>query len=67
MPKKDYGSCVGKCEVCTINLWECAGGKPVIFPCNIKGCPYEDASKQNLKQPHEMFSMIGSGLGQIDF
>lgn len=67
MAKKDYGACVGKCEICTINLWDSADGKPVVWPCNISGCPYEDAAQQNLKEDREMFSIIGSGLAQIDF
>ena len=45
--KKDFGASSGKCEVCTINLWENYNNKPVIWPCNIKGCPYEDPKKQN--------------------
>jgi len=65
--KKDYGTCVGKCEICTINLWDSAGGKPVVWPCNIEGCPYEDADKQNLKLKDDWFSITGSGLAQIDF
>lgn len=67
MAKKDYGEAVGKCEVCTINLWDSASDKPVIWPCNIEGCPYEDPDKQNLKEDRELFSVIGSGLAQIDF
>ena len=39
MAKKDYGLVVGKCEVCTINLWDASGGEPAIWPCNIKDCP----------------------------
>ena len=45
--KKDYGLSSGKCEVCTINLWEDHNNKPVIWPCNIKDCPYEDPKKQH--------------------
>jgi hypothetical protein len=47
MAKQDYGDCTGKCPICTINLWSSTGGKPVIFPCNIEKCPYEDPTKQN--------------------
>lgn len=55
----------GTCSVCTINLWE--DKKPSVWPCNIKGCPYEDPKKQNRKFNIEEFSATGSGLGQIDF
>lgn len=66
MAKQDYGECVGKCAVCTINLWSSTGGKPVIFPCNIVGCPYELASQQNRKINVLDFSLTGSGLAQIE-
>lgn len=65
--KIDYGECTGKCSVCTINLWSSADGKPVIFPCNIEGCPYEDASKQNKSLGLLEISPTGSGLAQIEF
>lgn len=67
MSKTDYGDCTGKCPVCTINLWANNGNKPVIWPCNLKGCPYEDASKQNRHLGVLTSSTTGSGLGQIDF
>ena len=41
MAKKDFGNVVGKCEICTINLWDSTDGKPAIWPCNVNGCPYE--------------------------
>jgi hypothetical protein len=65
MSKKDYGECVGTCSVCTINLWSCNEGKPVIWPCNIAGCPYEKADTQNARVPPFLKSLTGSGLGQI--
>lgn len=67
MVKVNYGDCVGKCSVCTINLWSSSGGKPVIWPCNIKDCPYEDPAKQNRHIGQQLLSSTGSGLAQIDF
>lgn len=67
MAKKDYGECVGKCEICTINLWSSAEGNPVVWPCNIEKCPYEDPKEQNRHLNEKVISMIGSGLAQIDF
>jgi hypothetical protein len=66
MAKQDYGECTGKCPICTINLWGSTGGKPVIFPCNIEKCPYEDPTKQNRKITDLNFSLTGSGLAQIE-
>ena len=67
MAKKDYGECVGKCSICTINLWSSTDGKPVVWPCNIDNCPYEDPAKQNRRLSGDLTSLIGSGLAQIDF
>ena len=67
MAKHDYGECTGKCEICTINLWSSADGKPVVWPCNVENCPYEDAKKQNRHLSERFVSMVGSGLAQIDF
>jgi hypothetical protein len=66
MAKQTYGECVGKCSVCTINLWSNTGGKPVVFPCNIESCPYEDPKKQNRHLGHSLMSATGSGLAQIE-
>jgi|TARA_B100000035_G_C21024268_1_gene565453 hypothetical protein len=67
MAKHNYGEVVGKCLTCTINLWSSANGDPVIWPCNINGCPYESEGEQHahLNQPHG--GEMSSGLGQIDF
>lgn len=62
-----YGEITGTCSICGINLWSAAENKPVIFPCNIMSCPYEDPDEQNRKSGLEKFSTTGSGLGQIDF
>lgn len=67
MAKKDFGEAVGKCSVCTINLWDASGGEPAIWPCNVKDCPYEDASQQHAHHGVVHGSPFGSGLGQIDF
>lgn len=67
MVKSNFGECTGKCAVCTINLWSSTGNKPVIWPCNIKDCPYEDPSKQNRHLGILDSSSTGSGLAQIDF
>lgn len=64
--KIDYGEKTGVCTICNINLWSDSDNKPAIFPCNIEGCPYEDAKDQNRDDGFERFSSIGSGLGQID-
>lgn len=60
--KIDYGNPVGNCPICEIKLWDSAGGKPVIFPCNIQKCPYEDPKKQNRSSDFETHSITGSGL-----
>jgi hypothetical protein len=67
MAKKNFGECTGKCTVCTINLWSNTDNKPAIWPCNITGCPYEDAKKQNRHLGVNLLSNTGSGLAQIDF
>ncbi len=67
MAKNNYGECTGKCPVCTINLWSSTGNKPVIWPCNIEKCPYEDPKKQNRHLGANLLSPTGSGLAQIDF
>ena len=67
MAKTDYGMATGKCVVCTINLWDSANNKPVIFPCGIEKCPYEDANNQNAHLGIRNYSGVGSGLGQIIF
>lgn len=67
MAKTNYGDCVGKCEICTINLWSISDGKPVVWPCNIENCPYEDAAMQNKRSNDLLSSFTGSGLAQIDF
>ena len=64
--KIDYGEKSGSCDICGISLWEDNDNKPVIWPCNIQDCPYEDPEQQNADSGLEAFSMIGSGLGQID-
>ena len=66
MPKHNYGEVVGKCQVCTINLWSSANGDPVIWPCNIKDCPYESADHRHAHN-QIYHGSVGSGLGQIDF
>jgi len=67
MAKKDFGNVVGKCSICTINLWDASDGKPAIWPCNVKGCPYESKGKQNLLDNTPFQSPTGSGIAQIDF
>ena len=67
MAKKDYGLAVGKCEICTINLWDASGGEPAIWPCNVKDCPYESVKEQHVHLKIRHGGEMGSGLGQIDF
>lgn len=67
MAKADFGNVIGKCEICTINLWDASGGSPAIWPCNVKDCPYEDPEHQHAHNRVEAGGAIGSGLGQIDF
>lgn len=64
--KIDFGEKTGSCSVCSIALWADTDNKPIIWPCNIEGCPYEKPEDQNPKEGLESFSMVGSGLGQID-
>ena len=66
MAKQHFGEAVGKCSICTINLWDASNGEPAIWPCNIKDCPYESPNEQHTHtQIHH--GSVGSGLGQIDF
>lgn len=61
---KKLEAATGSCKVCDINLYG-AEKRPKIFPCGIKGCPYETAEEQAKIAPID-FSTIGNGLGQID-
>jgi hypothetical protein len=65
MPKKDYGDVLGKCSICTINLWSSTDGLPVIMPCNVKNCPYESADEQHAHLLKREYGSVGSGIGQI--
>ena len=65
MPKKDYGEVTGKCEICTINLWSSADNMPVVWPCNVKDCPYESAHEQHSHLKKREHGYVGSGLGQM--
>ena len=65
MAKTDYGMATGKCVVCTINLWDSADNKPVIFPCGIDDCPYESKAQKDAHLKLANHSPTGSGLGQI--
>ena len=67
LAKKDYGNVVGKCEICTINLWDASGGEPAIWPCNVTKCPYEKGEDQHTHLQIKHGGEMGSGLGQIDF
>ena len=67
MAKKDFGTAVGKCEICTINCRDSTDGKPAIWPCNVKGCPYESGASQNRLSNVPFQSPTGSGIGQIEF
>ena len=65
MAKTDYGMATGKCVVCTINLWDSADNKPVIYPCGIDDCPYESKAQKDAHLKLANHSPTGSGLGQI--
>ena len=65
MAKTDYGMATGKCTVCTINLWDSTGNKPVIYPCGIDNCPYETKAMKDAHLKLASHSPTGSGLGQI--
>jgi len=67
MAKHNYGEVVGKCKICTINLWSSASNEPVIWPCNVKDCPYESVDEQHTHLSMAHGGEMGSGLGQIDF
>lgn len=67
MAKQYFGEVVGKCSICTINLWDESNGEPAIWPCGVKECPYEDSKLQNQHLKVEHRGAVGSGLGQIDF
>ena len=65
MPKKDFGEVLGKCKICTINLWSKTEGLPVILPCNINNGPYEDSSSQHAHHAVRDHGFVGSGLGRL--
>ena len=65
MAKTDYGTAIGKCVTCTINLWDSTGSKPVIYPCGIDSCPYETKAMKDAHLKLVSHSPTGSGLGQI--
>ena len=67
MVKRNFGTIVGTCEICNINMWDSSDGKPTIWPCNIENCPYESPLSQHSHHGKREFSSTGSGLGQIDF
>ena len=67
MAKQHFGEAVGKCPICTINLWDMSDGKPAIWPCGVADCPYEDPAIQNQHLKVEHRGAVGSGLGQIEF
>ena len=43
---KILGTKSGTCSVCGINCWEEPSGKPSVWPCGVKACPYETAEQQ---------------------
>ena len=60
-----FGTKVGVCTVCNINCWDASDGKPAIFPCGVKDCPYETAECQQSIGLEQIFSDTSSGLAQI--
>ena len=50
MPKRDLPDPVGKCKICTINLFDFkdkgVNPRPAVFPCGIKDCPFETEEDQ---------------------
>jgi len=46
--KRNILTAVGKCKICTINLYEIKGkAQPQIFPCGLENCPYETKEEQS--------------------
>ena len=41
---------IGKCKICTINLYKEANNMPAKMPCGIMSCPYEKDRKILEKQ-----------------
>jgi hypothetical protein len=62
---KLFGETTGTCSVCDINLWSTCDGKPAIFPCGVKGCPYETEEEQSKIELKGVFSEHGSSLQQL--
>lgn len=63
---KLYGENTGSCSICGINLWSASDGKPAIFPCGVKGCPYETEEEQAaISMSGALFSEQGSSLQQL--
>jgi|TARA_B100001971_G_C18231342_1_gene564121 hypothetical protein len=63
--KQSFGTKIGTCAVCKINCWDASDGKPAIFPCGVKDCPYETAEFQQSIGLKQIFSDTSSGLAQI--
>lgn len=56
---------IGKCPICTINLWAEYNNRPAIWPCGVNGCPYETAEEQAKINQEIERSAQGSGLALI--
>ena len=46
MAKQIFGTKTGVCSVCGINCWDASGGKPAVWPCGVRSCPYETEAQQ---------------------
>lgn len=66
--KRNFGTKIGECPVCEINLWDSTGGKPAIMPCNVarpgQPCPWEPDGPKPLTAIE--LSGIGNALAQIE-
>jgi hypothetical protein len=51
---------VGKCAICTINLWAHTKGEPAIWPCGLDNCPYPGHEVKVFER-----SQTGSGLSMV--
>ena len=65
MAKKDFGTKVGKCDLCGINCWDASGGLPAIWPCSINACPHETPLQLEHNTIKIETSQTGSGLALL--
>lgn len=62
MAKINIGTKSGVCQICGINCYEETNGKPSIWPCGVKACPYETAEQQAQIGTGKNYSDVGGSM-----